>query len=282
MSKKTKKQPCRTCGPETKSMFNDDIYQSRVKVSAYRVIHKHLPEIKNTNCKMVLPKNHNKTLVLDLGTSFSNRCLFYFAANSKAHSQCDKINHPDYAYGDYTNAGVAKVGSNGKVTIKYRCPQAYREKGFTYIPHLHFVLSSKDCQKWEENIYTHHIFCPMTKKEVDDTVKAECALLVNSLPITYFIKQSIPGSIPLPYTSFGEKDSLTEKDVDNYLKGCLAHVPRIKQAVDSGKLLLKDIPMIIYCYKASCDASHRLAKHLQKMGYTNLKHYKGGILDYFN
>ena len=49
--------------------------------------------------------------------------------------------------------------------------------------------------------------------------------------------------------------------------------PKIKKAVESGKLLLKDIPMIVYCYKASCDASHKLAHHLQKMGYTNLKHY---------
>ena len=280
-NKTKKKQPCRTCNQESKKMFNDEIFQSRVKVSDYRVIHKHLPELKDGKCKESSPNDANKTLNLDLGTKYKSRCLFYFAAKSKPHGQCDKINHPDYAYGDYTNTGVAKVDSKGIATIKYRCPQAYREKGFTYIPHLHFVLSEPNCEKWGNAIYTHHIFCPITKQEVDDTMAADCALLVNSLPINYFIKQSIAKSIPLPYTSFGEKDSLTEKDVDNYLTGCLAHSPKIKKAVESGKLLLKDIPMIIYCYKASCDASHKLAHHLQKMGYTNLKHYKGGILDYF-
>ena len=282
MPNKTKKKlPCRTCNEKPKSMFNDEIFQSRVKTSEYRVIHEHIPELKEGKCKESHPRDANRTLKLDLGKRFNSRCLFYFAAKSKPHSQCDKINHPDYAYGDYTNSGVAKVDSDGIATIKYRCPQAYREKGFTYIPHLHFILAEEGCKKWGEPIYTHHIFCPITKQEVDDTMKADCALLVNALPITYFIKKSIPMSVPLPYTSFSEKDPLTEKEVDAYLTGCLAHSPKIQKAVESKKLLLKDIPMILYCYKASCDASHRLAKHLNKMGYTNLKHYKGGILDYY-
>ncbi len=164
-NKTKKKQPCRTCNQESKKMFNDEIFQSRVKVSDYRVIHKHLPELKDGKCKESSPNDANKTLNLDLGTKYKSRCLFYFAAKSKPHGQCDKINHPDYAYGDYTNTGVAKVDSKGIATIKYRCPQAYREKGFTYIPHLHFVLSEPNCEKWGNAIYTHHIFCPITKHD---------------------------------------------------------------------------------------------------------------------
>ena len=105
------------------------------------------------------------------------------------------------------------------------------------------------------------------------------ALQDSSLPIEYFVKHHIPGSVPLPYTSFPGK--LTEKDVDSYLKKSLAHVPKLQQAVKSRKLNLKDVPLIIYCYKSTCDASHKLEKILRNMGYTNMKHYKGGVLDYF-
>ena len=50
-NKTKKKQPCRTCNQESKKMFNDEIFQSRVKVSDYRVIHKHLPELKDGKYK---------------------------------------------------------------------------------------------------------------------------------------------------------------------------------------------------------------------------------------
>ena len=274
MPAKTKKNP----STKQKKLFNDDIFKARVSAQEYREIHKHFPK---KLCDEFHPKNANKTLKLDLGPKHRDHCLFYFASKSKPHAQCDKINNPVSAYGDYKNSGLAKVDSKGFATIKYNCPQAYREDGFTHIPHLHFVLSEKDCEKWSSTLYTHNIFCPITKDEVDDTVAADCALLVNALPVTYFIKHPIPKSIPLPYTSFSEKDPLTEKDVDSYLTGCLSHSPKIQKAVTSGKLGLKEIPMILYCYKASCDASHRLAHHLHKMGYNNLKHYKGGVLDYF-
>ena len=164
-------------------------------------------------------------------------------------------------------------------TVPYRCPQSYREHGLTYVPHVHLVLSDKVCNKWAEGIYTHQVFCPIDKAEVEATRKAGCALVVNALPFEYFVKSHIPGSVPLPYTSFPDK--LTEKEVNSYIKGCLAHVPKLQKAVKNRKLNLKDLPMIIYCYKSTCDASHKLEKVLRDMGYTNMKHYKGGVLDYF-
>ena len=97
--------------------------------------------------------------------------------------------------------------------------------------------------------------------------------IVNALPFEYFVKCHIPGSVPLPYTSFPGK--LTEKDVDSYLKKSLAHVPKLQQAVMKRKLNLKDVPLILYCYKSTCDASHKLEKVLRNMGYTNMKHIKG-------
>ena len=37
---------------------------------------------------------------------------------------------------------------------------------------------------------------------------------------------------------------------------------KIQNAVKSGKMDFKDVP-IIYCYKSSCDASHKLEKFLE-------------------
>jgi rhodanese-related sulfurtransferase len=279
-NKSKKKMPCRSCKPSPKNkLFNDEIYQSRVKSSEYKDIKNYLPKLENGKCKMTTAKNSNKNLKLNLGVKHAKKLVFYFAAEEKPIRECAKINHPDQAYGKYTNAGVVRVDAKGMSTLPYRCPQAYREHGLTYVPHVHLVLSDARCNKWAEGIYTHQVFCPIDKREVEATRKAGCALIVNALPFEYFVKCHIPGSVPLPYTSFPGK--LTEKDVDSYLKKSLAHVPKLQQAVMKRKLNLKDVPLIIYCYKSTCDASHKLEKVLRDMGYTNMKHYKGGILDYF-
>ena len=281
-----KKMPCRSCNPSPKKrLFNDEIYQSRVKSSEYKDIKNYLPELKDGKCKMTTAKNANKKLCLNLGVKHAKKLVFYFAAEEKPIRECSKVNHPNKAYGKYNNSGVVRVDDKGKVSLPYRCPQAYREHGLTYVPHVHLVLSDSRCNKWADGIYTHQVFCPIDKKEVEATRKAGCALIVNALPIEHYIKHPIPGSVPLPYTSFpnklGAKGNLTEKEVDCYLKECLAHVPKLQNAVKNRKLNLKDVPLIIYCYKASCDASHKLEKVLRGMGYTNMKHYKGGVLDYF-
>jgi hypothetical protein len=40
------------------------------------------------------------------------------------------------AYGNFQNHGIAKTDKDGKVTIKFRCPQIYKEGGKAVLPHI--------------------------------------------------------------------------------------------------------------------------------------------------
>ena len=76
-NKTKKKMPCRSCKPSPKNrIFNDEIYESRVKSSEYRDIQEYLPEIKNGKCKMTTAKNANKKLRLNLGVKHSQKLVF--------------------------------------------------------------------------------------------------------------------------------------------------------------------------------------------------------------
>ena len=77
-AKSRKKMPCRSCNPSLKKMFNDDIYQSRVKSSEYKDIKNYLPELKDGKCKLTTAKNANKNLKLNLGVKHAKKLVFYF------------------------------------------------------------------------------------------------------------------------------------------------------------------------------------------------------------
>lgn len=53
----------------------------------------------------------------------------------------------------------------------------------------------------------------------------------------------------------------------------------------SDKQLLSQLPMkektiVVYCTGYTCTACHYLAKKLQKLGYTNVSEYRGGLEDW--
>ena len=54
----------------------------------------------------------------------------------------------------------------------------------------------------------------------------------------------------------------------------------IKKLMKKYKLKLQEIPIIVYCYNNSCDASILLANILFSHGYTNILDYEGGIIDF--
>jgi rhodanese-related sulfurtransferase len=42
----------------------------------------------------------------------------------------------------------------------------------------------------------------------------------------------------------------------------------------------QDRPLVVYCSNIDCNASHSLIKKLVEHGYTNVRHYPGGLLDW--
>ena len=50
-------------------------------------------------------------------------------------------------------------------------PQAYKDNVATYLPHVHFLISTKDNKKFNEVIKTHTVHCDVTKKELKKIIK---------------------------------------------------------------------------------------------------------------
>lgn len=224
------------------------------------------------NIKISTPTKTTTNVHIHLGKGKADRYVFYFAAepskNELEHIEANK------AYGKFKNSGIAKTNTNGNAVLKIRCPQNYKEKGLWY-PHIHFLISNSSKTKWNSSLYTKLILCPINKNTVKEAIKHQSHLILNSLPLSYYIKSSIPNSYPLPLDSIS---NLEKKEVVKYIKSLLHHVPKIKKAVDKGKIDIFSIPIIVYCYNKKCNSSTRLIKHLWKLGFKNIKDYEDGIV----
>ena len=109
-------------------------------------------------------------------------------------------------------------------------------------------------------------------------IKKGCALILNALPIEYYIKDRIPMSAPLPHDLV--LDKLKPKEVIEYIKTMMVHAPVVSKAVKSGKMDIMDIPIVTYCYDSNCGADDDLQQKLNKIGFKNVKVYKLGIVGY--
>jgi rhodanese-related sulfurtransferase len=61
------------------------------------------------------------------------------------------------------------------------------------------------------------------------------------------------------------------------------HIPgslHFKSAAEMFAALRKDEPIIVYCSNADCHASIGLYEALTERGYTDVRHYAGGLLDW--
>ena len=269
---KTKK--CSSCQVTNKNIASS---QKTVKYSdLMKRITKNIALPDLSKPKLFKPKNANKTLELDLGAKVANRFIFYFAAKPNKMSNCDVIQSEKVSYGDLKNRGLVKTDGSGKCSLSFVCPQAYKDNLATYLPHVHFLVSTKDNKKFNEVIKTYSVHCDVTKNELKNIIKSDCALVINALPYEYYVKSRVPMSISLPYTLLKEK-KLNKKDVDSYIKTMLVHSKKISKAVKSGKLKLHDIPIVIYCWNRTCEADTICMEHLHKFGYTNIRVYPDGI-----
>ncbi len=78
--------------------------------------------------------------------------------------------------------------------------------------------------------------------------------------------------------TLGQMKKLIHPKKKQYCLKCLKRGP--KKLMKKYKLKLQEIPIIIYCYNNTCDASVLLANILFSHGYTNILDYEGGIIDF--
>lgn len=226
------------------------------------------------------PKGANQNIEVNLGKKMKNRIVLYYAAEESPLIHCDNcvIKNPVESYGSYKNQGITKLDADGNGVLKIRCPRPYKEKNKTYLPHVHFIVSDSNREKWIPKLMTQSVVCKLNYQEMVDVVKSGCSMIVNSLPFEYYVKNRIPMSIPLDHNLV--LDKLDKKDVIEYLKVMVDHYPKIKKKVFEGKLRLMDVPIVSYCYNTQCEADMDLQMKLNKIGFTNVKLYPGGIQEW--
>lgn len=234
------------------------------------------PDLKSL--KTSYPSNANQQLELNLGKTKANRFILYYGSTKKEFDNYNSVKKSKNAYDDFRNHGIAKTNTNGNVLLKFRCPQVYKEEGNTVFPHIHYIIADKGNKKWIKKLMVEHVICNVSHSELEDIIKKGCALILNALPIEYYIKDRIPMSAPLPHDLV--LDKLKPKEVIEYIKTMMAHAPVVSKAVKSSKMDIMDIPIVTYCYDSNCGADDDLQQKLNKIGFKNVKVYKLGIIGF--
>ena len=226
------------------------------------------------------PQGANQHIEVNLGKKMKHRIVLYYAAEESPLAHCAncQIKNPKDSYGSFKNQGITTLDGEGNGILKIRCPRPYREENRTYLPHVHFIVSDAKRENWIHKLMTQTVVCQLNYLEMVDVVKSGCSMVINSLPFEYYVKNRIPMSIPLDHNLV--LDKLDKKEVIEYLKVMVAHYPKVQKKVMSGKLDLMDIPIVSYCYDAQCEADTDLQMKLNKIGFTNVKLYPGGIKEW--
>lgn len=94
----------------------------------------------------------------------------------------------------------------------------------------------------------------ITRDELRELVDANAAIVVETLPASYFEDAHIPGAINIPHTQVRE--------------------------LAPGLLPDKDALIIAYCANLPCPNSEVAATVLGKLGYTNVREYAEGKDDW--
>lgn len=216
--------------------------------------------------KKTLRNQKRKLNSIHIGKKFSNRHVLYYG--SKSRSKCNLNLKVKNAYNS-KNYGVSKVNKNGDAAIYMKCPKSYRNN----MSHVHYIISDSENKKWLPKQHEKDILCNVDKQFVKNAIKNRCYIIVNALAVDYYIKAHIPTSISIPY-----KTKVNDNSIKNYILETSKQYPKLKKFSTSNTI--HNVPIIVYCYKSSCNASEKLAHKLMKIGFTNIVDYKDGILDW--
>jgi rhodanese-related sulfurtransferase len=220
----------------------------------------------DTHLRQYLPKNNiprkstgkENVILEDLKP---NTSIFYFASNTPYPDFTSKTNPFRTAYGHLENSGVSRTDANGQVRFKINCPQVYlAEDGQIYSRHIHWLYWNNKLQTWDNDIYTHQIFCNVNKNFVKKYINSQKVIIIDALPSHSYNQKHIPNAINLPSTT---KWTLNQ----------LMHIlpPNTHSYT----------PIIIYCYNPQCTAAEKLWSQLNNLGFYNTMHYSGGLQDWW-
>jgi hypothetical protein len=234
----------------------------------YNLIHKDhmVSEIPEGDCLITLP----------ISELPNDSWVFYWAAVSSEDPLV--IKGPEVSQGDI-NHGLQKTDEQGVVQVTLHCPQVYKVGPKTYPRHLHYVVEEKMKIKSKWSPIKHYGFtCPLSRRELEDTLRHKTAYVIFTLPEEYFESDHIPGTLNLPRETLdGLSTTVKKNKVKGFLRDHLKSHPTIEEKVRGGHLDLLDIPIVVYCMNDSCQSSSRMISHLADCGIYNVKEWIPGL-----
>jgi rhodanese-related sulfurtransferase len=234
-------KPCGTC--KEKPIIKDEIYPvHQEKLDA--VVKKYLP-------KDIFPYFHFNSQTFHLEGLIPNQYIFYFGAYPR--DAMLPLLKKDAAYRNLGNSGIARTDENGKTIVYMDCPQIYIfDDGKVYPRHFHFVYWKPQQKKWDNNLFTHPIFCIVHQKFIQTHQQFK---LVNALSKESYRGGHIVGCYNLPQDE----------------KWGIQDVKKILNIED------KNYPIIVYCWDEKCQAAKKVLQRLEKLGFNNLFYYNKGL-----
>ncbi len=237
--------------------------------------------INYNNFNINYPDVYDQTINIFVGKIYANYKILYWGAKKDNSIQ---INDAKTAYGSFKNSGVSKVDNYGFATIKFSTPQNYYtkvkngSKNITFFKHIHYVLSNKSCDNWDNKIYTKLVHNNFNYDEFIYKLKNKKSIILNVLPNDIYAKDHINNTYNLPYNSINKMD---DKELKNWFMEIIKlHYKDIEKLIKQDKIKLYEIPIICYCANSKCNVSVIAMETLMKKGYVNVSCYKNGMLEY--
>ena len=198
------------------------------------------------------------------------RKIYFFAANpmSLLCAVNNNLSTAEKAYGDYTNSGVALKQRNGTFVLKLRSPQPYLDKNVLFPRHVHYFDVHKP-----KTIYT--VSCVPDHDKVTPIIKTH---MCNEIPSMFLCFEK---AFMANHMNALCINALKQEDGSIFTNE--QHIPSSSSIFEIKQILKntsKVTPLLVYCYKPTCNAAVTLINKLQKLGYNNVFYYPGGVEEY--
>ena len=228
---------------------------------------------KNSILKQEFPKLTDLSTKVQMESNKRNRWVFYWAAN-RSKDPSHIMSERD-AYGSNTNHGILRTDGDGNAEFVLNCPQPYiNDSKITYPRHVHYTFLTEE-DTWNENINSLVVLCHSDFKQMAKFVDDKSHMIIY---VSKEKETEIPNSIVFDYTQLIEMNRTERKHyLLRFINRNIDKFPKINTKVESKKLKLRDIPIIVYGKNKTDKSSLKLSEYLIDANIVNVIEYSEGL-----
>ena len=228
---------------------------------------------KNSILKQEFPKLTDLSTKVLMESNKRNRWVFYWAAN-RSKDPSHIMSERD-AYGSNTNHGILETDGDGNAEFVLNCPQPYiNDSKITYPRHVHYTFLTEE-DTWNENINSLVVLCHLDFKQMAKFVDDKSHMIIY---VSKEKETEIPNSIVFDYTQLIEMNRTERKHyLLRFINRNIDKFPKINTKVESKKLKLRDIPIIVYGQNKTDKSSLKLSEYLIDANIVNVIEYSEGL-----